>query len=295
MVSAVDSFKRALVAVLRALAVSYGLTFKVTRDSSNAQVRTAFRKASQKAHPDKGGSEEDQKRLNDAYTKWQGALQAAKGTHGGRPGRSGVANSGKRSVDQDLVTVPAPRLRKKEFRIQSRGVLLTYQKFHDVGVWARFLVFVKTLLVQHGVRYWGATLETNTDGTYHLHLMLQFCAEKEATVASFAFEGAIPNAAANDLLGEGWGGRHYQQSLDRGFFYVWADKEGKAASANPDLATHRLSRPRHRRTSRQTHRQGRGQVGSRQPRRPPGQGRSNAAAGQRTLRLTSQGSKLSKH
>ena len=71
-----------------------------------------------------------------------------------------------------------------------------------------------------------------SDGTWHLHLMLQFYKAQDRYARSFTFEGMCPNGQANDLLGEKWCGKKLQQSLDRGFFYVWADKEGTARDAN---------------------------------------------------------------
>lgn len=44
MVSARDLAKRALVVLLNALATAYKMTLKINRDSSDADVRTAFRK-----------------------------------------------------------------------------------------------------------------------------------------------------------------------------------------------------------------------------------------------------------
>ena len=77
-----------------------------------------------------------------------------------------------------------------------------------------------------GVKYWCATLETNTRGNQgsHAHVMVLFCKEVDVTTHAFRFQEKKPRADANDLLGEGWGGRRYQKSVDRGFFYVWADK-----------------------------------------------------------------------
>jgi len=82
--------------------------------------------------------------------------------------------------------------------------------------------------VQWRVRYWTATLETNKDGRHHAHLMLQFFGERDTTVQPFFFEGLRPNAQANDYFGEGWCSKpgRYQVSLDRGHFYVYANKKG---------------------------------------------------------------------
>ena len=56
MASAVDLAKRALVSLLRALAIVYGISVEVSRDSDDAAVRRAFKSVCRKAHPDKGGS-----------------------------------------------------------------------------------------------------------------------------------------------------------------------------------------------------------------------------------------------
>ena len=126
-----------------------------------------------------------------------------------------------------LPTQEPLRPKEKVFRIRSRGVLLTYQKFSDTNVWPRFLTYVESVVQSHRVRYWSATMETNGDGTFHLHLMLQFKRDVDTSTKSFAFEGVTPNGQPNDLLGEGWGGRNYQRSLDRSFFYVWAAKRAR--------------------------------------------------------------------
>ena len=72
MVSAIDLARRSLVALLKALAKTYGVVLELSRDSSDAQIKTAVRKVSRKAHPDHGGKEEDQKLLNVSRDAWQG-------------------------------------------------------------------------------------------------------------------------------------------------------------------------------------------------------------------------------
>ena len=57
MVSALDKAKRALVAIIRSLALAYDICVTVTRDSGDAEVSKAYRKLSSKVHPDKGGIE----------------------------------------------------------------------------------------------------------------------------------------------------------------------------------------------------------------------------------------------
>ena len=54
MVSAVDQAKRALVSLLKLLAAAYSCVLEVTRDSSDQEVKTAYRKLSKKTHPDRG-------------------------------------------------------------------------------------------------------------------------------------------------------------------------------------------------------------------------------------------------
>ena len=60
MVSTLDAAKRVLVVSLRTLAATYNCAVGVTRDSSDAVIRKAYRTMSLKTHPDKGGAEEDQ-------------------------------------------------------------------------------------------------------------------------------------------------------------------------------------------------------------------------------------------
>ena len=71
MVNAVDLAKRALVKLLKELAVLYSLTVGVARDSPDPAVRTAYRKVSVKTHPDRGGDADHQQQLNAAYSKWE--------------------------------------------------------------------------------------------------------------------------------------------------------------------------------------------------------------------------------
>ena len=60
MVSAIDSAKRVLVALLKTLAAVYSVTLSLTRESTEVEVRSAFRRVSKKAHPDHGGKVEHQ-------------------------------------------------------------------------------------------------------------------------------------------------------------------------------------------------------------------------------------------
>ena len=54
MVSETDRTKRALVSLLKTLAGIYAVTLNVTRESSDKDVSSAYRKLSRKTHPDRG-------------------------------------------------------------------------------------------------------------------------------------------------------------------------------------------------------------------------------------------------
>ena len=92
MVSAIDYAKRSLVALLKALAKTYGVVLELSRDSSDTQVKTAARKVSLKAHPDHGGSEDDQKLLNACRDAWQEAAEQARGKRGNERSCSSFAS-----------------------------------------------------------------------------------------------------------------------------------------------------------------------------------------------------------
>ena len=58
----------------------------------------------------------------------------------------------------------------------------------------------------------------------------------DKTARCFAFKGRAPNASVNDLLNEGLCRKKNQQSVDRSFFYVSADKEGTERNKAANLA-----------------------------------------------------------
>ena len=78
MVSRLDQAKRALVMLLNRLAALYNLVLGVTRDSSEADVRGAYKRLSRKCHPDHGGNVERQKAVNAAQDAWQEAKKTAR-------------------------------------------------------------------------------------------------------------------------------------------------------------------------------------------------------------------------
>ena len=233
MVSAKDSWKRALVTLVKTLALLYGCCVGLTRESTDADVRKAYRTLSRKVHPDKpGGNLEDQKRLNAAYGAW---CDAAPPPKPGPKAKKKKAQKGKGVV----VAAPTPD-NGKTFFFRSQAVLLTYQAFPAdlngaLELWVRFLAFVAGSLRLWGATLWTATLETNADGKHHAHLMMQFTTRKNRSVNDYSFEGLRPHAAANDLLGEGFSGRRWQSSVDRGHFYCWANKRGTVRDQSGDL------------------------------------------------------------
>ena len=209
-VSKVGAATRAFVGVLLVLARSYKLLLEVNRESSEEQLVKAYRRLLLKTHPDKGGKAKDQTKLNLA----KGAWDEARGREKAAP------------VEGRLVVA------RQEYRVSAAVVLLTYQGVVDLEQWHRFVAFARGSLKKWGAKKWSATLEAcETDGL-HTHLVLQFEEKVDKTARSFAFEGLTPNVRAGDYLGEGFNGKRQQQSVDRGFFYVFADKVGTQREAD---------------------------------------------------------------
>ena len=234
MPSPVDVAKRALVKLLRGLGQKYKLKLELTRDSSAKDVSKAFKKVSLRAHPDKGGEQVEFQRLSAANDEWQELLKAK-----GCVGRPTAEAAAPRRKAATVCALSAP-VETKEYRVNSRAVLLTYQGFAAelttfLTVWSTFLEFVQGSLRDWSVVQWTATAETNENEKHHLHLMLLFTKCLDRSSAAFAFLGVLPNVRANDLLGEGFGGRRYQASVDRGHFYVWANKRGTVLDASGRL------------------------------------------------------------
>ena len=58
----------------------------------------------------------------------------------------------------------------------------------------------------------------------------------DRTSRFFAFDGRCPNASPNDSLGDGWSrSKQWQTSVDRGHFYVFANKKGTARDSKGNL------------------------------------------------------------
>ena len=195
------------------------------------------------AHPDKGGATADFQELEHAYHAWTAHQQ--RGTREAGPAESVPPTPG-RDASTPAVALPASSRgpeadeallvpycgsepRAPVFRIRSVAVLLTYS-LGKVGhtVWSRLVSHIQGNRRGWKVKNWSATLEESKGGAVHAHLMVQFHCAVDVPSSTFAFEGVRPNArpSCTDYLGERFSKRNPQLSLDRGFFYVWADKIG---------------------------------------------------------------------
>eukprot|EP00438_Fugacium_kawagutii_P000439 Skav235947 [mRNA] locus=scaffold3392:100856:112339:- [translate_table: standard] len=171
----------------------------ITRTFSDTDVRRTYGRLLSRAAAARVESSE----VKLAKVAWEQALAAK-----ARPGR--------------------PPAESKAFETRSEAILLIYQSITCLTQWARFACFVAQNLPRWKVNHWCATLETCKNGRLHIHLMVQLHKARDCTSRAFAFEGIPPNTSAHDYLGEGMGRRNPQQSIDRGFFYVFASKLGTA-------------------------------------------------------------------
>ena len=233
MPSALEMAKRNLARILRELGRAYGVAVALDRSASAEEMSRAFRQVSRKVHPDKpGGRLQDFQRLSAAHDAWADLEKSR--APAGRPPRGQPRPRSARSAPSPQapeLPLACPEV-TTGFRVRGRAVLLTYQSFDadkstTLQCWSRFLDFVKQNKSGWGVNHWTATMETNRDGKHHAHLMLDFRKSVDRYARHFSFEGRCPNAAPNDLLGVGWSrSKQWQASVDRGHFYVWADKDG---------------------------------------------------------------------
>ena len=102
--------------LLRSLAGIYGVVLGLTRESSEVEVRAAYKKVSRRAHPDRGGTPEHQTALNAARGAWEEALRG-KTRHGGdhtmkRPAGN-ISGGDENSVSQMLNIIFDQKLLKK--------------------------------------------------------------------------------------------------------------------------------------------------------------------------------------
>ena len=219
--SAAQRAQRAFVSVLVSLAQAYGIALQVTRDSMAAEVLKAYRQVAKRTHPDKGGRKRDFQRLQASKEAWDATMQARPAAGGHSPAAGGGSSA---LVAAGLWSEKG----QPGHRVRSGAVLLTYCGAWSLGLWKRFVAFVRNHLEQWGVVRWCGTLERSDAGHLHVHLALQFRCSIDKPSKFFSWAGRVPNASANDYLGQGFNKnpRYYQQSVDRGFFYVYADKEG---------------------------------------------------------------------
>ena len=224
--SAVLTAKRALVLLLRVLAQAYGVAAACSRDSPDQDIIRCCREVSLKVHPDRGGKARDQQRLNEARSAWESAKERARGQ-----------SSSASAASLPVVRVATPKAKaaaRREFRVNATAALLTYQGMTDSSHWLRLNVFVADNMRPWNVKHWCTTLEACCSGL-HAHVMLQFNSTVDKTAAAFLFEGVKPNIQPHDLCGEGLNRRKLQIGIDRGFFYVWANKVGTARDAEGNL------------------------------------------------------------
>ena len=67
-----SALERALVKLLLAIAREFSIILSINRDSSDAQIKTAYKKVLVRVHPDKpGGSTERTKELTGLWGQWQ--------------------------------------------------------------------------------------------------------------------------------------------------------------------------------------------------------------------------------
>ena len=174
----------------------------MTRESTVADLDRAWRKVNAKAL-----SEADRGRLKVARDAWKASTSAT----GRGPGRPRSAPAQVQGAEPSEVPSSFGR---KDFRIRGHSVLLTYQSFAEFSVWERFKDFVEGSLRTWKVKYWCCTMETNMDGRYHIHCMLQFQHHMGTTLQDFAFEGRRSNGQAEDLLAQAVCRKRMQQSID---------------------------------------------------------------------------------
>ena len=107
-VSLVQSTKHALVSLLKSLPIKFNSVLNLSCGSDDAEVRTSYKKVSRRVHPDRGGSADDQKKLNFAYGNWEKAAREAK-SHRGKSAVSvelGHANTERASRSLAAYNVP---------------------------------------------------------------------------------------------------------------------------------------------------------------------------------------------
>ena len=128
---------------------------------------------------------------------------------------------------------------RRQFRIQSNGVLLTYNGEHllEDDTWCAFKQWAHSHKKEWSVLYSCLTMELCRRRRRHLHMMLQFRSAIDAPSSRFAFRGILPNARPtwSDYCYQGRDKKNPQQGLNRGFFYVFANKIGTCQDVDGSL------------------------------------------------------------
>ena len=138
----------------------------------------------------------------------------------------GAAKKGRNGSSASSVEAVSIRKARQDYRVSCEVVLLTYQGVAEEA-WEPFVKYVNLSLQKWRVVRWGATLEKADTSSLHFHLVLQFKEKVDRITRYFSFDGIVPNASTNDYLGEAYAkSKKLQESVNRCFFYVWADKEG---------------------------------------------------------------------
>ena len=255
--SAVLAAKRDLVKLFRQLARKYGVLVTLDRDSDSNVLLSSYKAVALKVHPDKGGDADDMKLLTTARTAWDVTRSAAGEGKGGRPAgqaapewrRTGGAAPAAGAPpltsaphaghpDHALASVQRKSKLPSPFTFTRFALMLTYH-LRDMKHFYAIMRAQKTKHREWGVRRWCATCEacTTTDGL-HTHVMLQFLQSTKRSLADFELVGVKPNASLNDYCGGSIGGRNAQMSIDRGMFYVFADKIGTARESSGKICVY---------------------------------------------------------
>lgn len=167
-----DAF-RAFVAVLKPMLAKYGVRGgeTVQRDGAHDVALKLYKKLLLKVHPDKGGDENDFKRIQEVKE----AFDAASVGHGSVPGRrstgsrttraagpGGAGAAGSAHPAPDCFVLEAQGLCEfcgedsSSFRVQAKAVLLTYNGVSDWDTWVAFKSAVGAKLRDWRVKYYGS-------------------------------------------------------------------------------------------------------------------------------------------
>ena len=121
--------------------------------------------------------------------------------------------------------------------VNCSAALFTHNGVEGIGEWQAYQDWCRGQFGQWCGLYRSQTFEHCRNGRLHGHSMLQFRKKVNLPLTRFAFHGRMPNARPSwsDYLGENLNRKKAQQSYDRGFFYVWADKLGTCRDAHGAL------------------------------------------------------------